>query len=227
MPHTLNYTKDNVRHYWQGIYDLPTLTWPYKYPIKWMNNIIKRDKCQEYMKQYSNNNLVFIARRTHGKDKIKEFFKHMNKKLNKNKWIIWEHNHNPNTHIKYNEYYCKLSITKYVIQFENYISAGQTIGEAGVYGIPVFSHGTKYLESALMPRFLFLNNNNNDDTNLKDILYKIAFLENHPLYYQRLKQEIIQRSKSIFNHEYSIQNFIYDAKQILYHATKEKKFLAT
>ena len=196
------------------------MLWPYRYPIEWMNNIIKTDKCQKYRSKFRNCNLVFLSRRMHNKEIITQFFADMNRNLNKNKWIIWEHDHNPETHILYNEYYCKLSITKYVIHFENYISAGQTIGEAAVYGIPVFSYSTKYLESALMPRFLFLNNND-DDINTNDIINKITFLEQNPFYYNRLKHEIIQRSKAIFDdYNYTIQNFIDDTNKIMQSSKK-------
>lgn len=216
IPHTLNATKDNLDFQWEGIHSIPSITWPYRYPVKWLRDLVKTNNCNNFKKRFEDKILIYITRRTSKQTEIRQFFKDLNNKLinntgiKKKQWLLWKHNQNPNTHLSYTRYYCKLSITKYVIHFENYISAGQAIGEAAIYGIPTFGYESKYFMSLLMPRFLFIKKQRDENI----LLEKMAFLENNKMFYNKLKLEIISRANAFFrDYKYTIDDFIYDANQ--------------
>ena len=80
-----------------------------------------------------------------------------------------------------------------------------------MFGVPTFSIATKYLESVLMPNFLFVVQGD-----WEMMIKKMEYLERHPLFYQKLSIEIKLRAKELFiDSQFSVDDLIESTKQLL------------
>ena len=220
---SLNSTKDGYWKQWEGVYTLPSIIFMYNYPYNWYNNF--KNNNQYYCKNYelfnrllgSNKQVLYISHRCHHGYRI---YKYLTDNGYNNSYYIW---FETGTDIlEHNEYYCLLSLTKYVFHMENTWATGQVIGESSVFGIPTFTYSSKYFGSLLMNRFMFIEK----QRDWERAIDKFEFLEKHQYYYNKIKIDIRNRAKQVFlYYDYSPQEFIHDSIYILNQTALSRKYL--
>eukprot|EP01084_Bolivina_argentea_P081166 147003_1 len=190
---------------WEGIPDLPKITLHYRYQYTWMNNIVNNCVNNE------TKSIIYLTQRCNFKCRqINRWLKY-NKTFKGIKYDNIISFNEMKIHYTYNEFLCVLSNVKMVYNSDALNQAGQTICTAAIYGIPVFGHSQKYMQSALMPRWLFV-----DELNYEQIIEKMIYLIERNTFYQQLKIEIKQRAKELFLYnKYSPNDLINDAYTIL------------